>query len=147
MSSVALYVPKTTFLCGFDSFRAHHISNRLARFALCLRSVYSQSHHSAVRFRHLIRCRITVHIHGRSNVHVSHELLLYAHWRSDRIQPGAIGMPQRVRPKFYLLPLLRQPSGTCARPDRTTTAAAQLYSGRQRSNLRVAKTGSFISIV
>jgi len=36
---------------------------------------------------HVIRCRITIKIHGGSDVGVPHHPLLHSNWRAGRIQP------------------------------------------------------------
>ena len=47
----------------------------------------SELYDLAVRFAHVRRCRIAVDVHGRADVRMAHELLLYANWSPYRVNP------------------------------------------------------------
>ncbi len=60
---------------GFDPHSLPPFFNELAAGAISLQSVSvleSQTHHLAVRLRHLISDHVTVYVHGRSDVSVTH---------------------------------------------------------------------------
>ena len=45
---------------------------------------------------HLLAGRIPINVHGGANVSVPHEFLLHTNRSADRIQPGAMGVPECV---------------------------------------------------
>jgi hypothetical protein len=83
MPSVVLHVVEFTFSCGFDSFRAHHVSITYTGF----RAVQREAHNLAVGFHHVSRRRISVDIHRCTDVCMTHEALLDTD-RRYRFLPG-----------------------------------------------------------
>jgi hypothetical protein len=78
-------------------------------FHLPLSPRKSQTHHFFMGFLHVRCSRVAINIHRGTDVRVPHEFLLHPDRSTDRIQPSAMSVAERVRTDVTDACLLRGP--------------------------------------